>query len=544
MQTSVLDKPNPLINPEWAPIRIRPDEPGWKRTLGDAVIEWAMKNLVHAITGEPWVPLPEHERFLLTYYAIDENGRWVYNQAYMRRARGTGKSPLAAVIAAIELCGPCRFGGWNEDGSPIAIPEPAPLIWIMATSVYQTKPIFEILTSSFSEEAIAEYGLTFGVETVIKSGKNKGRVDVVANNPRGLRGARLSCALVDETSELVDGNRGHDSIKRINGNLRKKPGGTARRVDMSNAFVPGEDSVAERVTEDWSKQMQKWGYSHILLDSLEAHPKLDLGNQAQLREAIRQAAGDATWLDIETLVRAALMPGEGVSEFRREHLNQITSEEDSLIHAHVYDAQAIAAPLEPGDRITLGFDGSLSGDGTAIVAFRLSDRSFHLLHYQEPTKDPDWRVDEEQVDEEFRLFMDRYTVWGAACDVYPFESWVYAWNRDFGETMKVAASTKGPLVRDNRSERKDLTLGCMSLVGEIESGKILFAQNSYGMKTHWLNAKRSENRYGFSFRKETKNSTKRVDIVAACLMAYLIAEKIELANIQEEKPKRARSHSW
>jgi hypothetical protein len=542
--TATLEKPNPLINPEWLPIRTRPDEPGWKRTLGDAVIEWAMENLVHAITGEPWVPLPEHERFLNTYYQIDENGRWVYNQAYMRRARGTAKSPLAAIIAAIELCGPCRFGGWNEDGSPIAIPEPAPLIWIMATSVYQTKPIFEILTGSFSDEAIQKYGLTFGVETVVKSGHNRGRVDVVANNPRGLRGARLSCALIDETSELVDGNSGHASIKRINGNLRKKPGGTARRVDMSNAFVPGEDSVAERVTEDWSKQMQKWGYSHILLDSLEANPKLELTDSAQLREAIKQAAGDATWLDIDTLERAAYMPGEGISEFRREHLNQITSEEDSLIHAHVYDAQAIAAPLEHGDRITLGFDGSLSRDGTALVAFRLSDRSFHLLHYQEPTKDPDWVVDEEQVDEEFRLAMDRYKVWGAACDVHPFESWVYSWNRDFGETMKVSASTKGPLVRDNRSERKDLTLGCMSLVGEIESGKILFTQNAYGMKTHWLNAKRAENRYGFSFRKETKNSTKRVDIVAASLMAYMIAEKIELANIQEDKPKRGRALTW
>ena len=544
MQTSVLDRPNPLINPDWAPIRIRPPEPGWKHTLGDAVIEWAMQNLVHAITGEPWVPLPEHERFLNTYYAIDENGRWVYNQAYMRRARGTGKSPLAAVIAAIELCGPCRFGGWNEDGSPIAIPEPAPLIWIMATTVHQTKPIFEILSGSFSDDAIIEYGLTFGAESVVKAGLHRGRVDIVANNPRGLRGARLSCALVDETSELVDGNSGHASIKRINGNLRKKPGGTARRVDMSNAFVPGEDSVAERVTSDWSKQMSKWGYSHILLDSLEANPKLELTDLTQLREAIKQAAGDATWLDTETLVRAAFVPGEGISEFRREHLNQITSDEDSLIHAHVYDRQAIAAPLEVGDRITLGFDGSLSGDGTALVAFRLSDRSFHVLHYQEPNKDPDWAVDEEQVDEEFRLAMSKYKVWGGACDVHPFESWVYAWNRDFGETMKVKASSKGPLIRDNRSARQELTLGCESLVGEIESEKILFEQNSYVMKTHWLNAKRAENRYGFSFRKETKNSTKRVDIVAACLMAYLVAEKIERENIQEDKPKKGRALSW
>lgn len=534
---------NPLINPEYVPVRTRPDAPGPKRTLGDAVIEWAMTYLVHAVTGEPWVPLPEHEHFIHCLYAIDDQGNWIYNQAYMRRARGTGKSPLAAVICAIELCGPCRFGGWDEDGYPIGVPEPVPQVQIMATSIEQTKPIFDILEASFSDDARAEYGLEFGKEQIVKNGRHRGRLNVIANNPRALRGFRPTFVAVDETSELVDGNKGHESIKRINGNLRKNPGGRARRLDLSNAFVPGEDSVAERLTSDWSKQMEKWGYSHILLDSLEANPNLSLINAVELREAIRQAAGDATWLDIETLARAASIPGEPLAGFRREHLNQITSEEDSLIHAHIFDRQAIAAPLQPDDRVTLGFDGSLSIDGTAIVGFRLSDRSFHLIHYQEPNKDPEWRVDEEQVDEEFRLAMDRYKVWGAACDVHPFESWVHAWNRDFGEAMKVSSSSAGPLIRDNRSERRDLTLGCQSLVGEIESGKIHFFP-SYRIKAHWLNAKRAENRYGFSFRKETKNSTKRVDIVAACLMAYLIAEKIERENIQDTKPRTGRALTW
>lgn len=532
-----------MINPDWKEIRIRPEEPGSKNTIGDQALVWAMKNLVHAVTGDPWVPLPEHERFILTWYEVDHNGDWVYSQGYLRRSRGTAKSPLAAVLAAIELCGPCRFGGWDKDGYPIAVPEPVPWVQIMATTIEQTKPIFDIVANCFPPETMAEYGLEIGKETIIKSGRNRGRLHVIPNNPRSLRGARPTFIAVDETSELVDANQGHQSINRINGNLDKNPGGRARRLDLSNAFVSGEDSVAEKVLYDWSKQTEAWGYSHILFDCLEANPNLRLHIEEELREALRQAGGDATWLSIDRLVRAAQKPGGSVGAFRREHLNQIASDEDSLVSGQTYDRQATAEPLNPGDRITLGFDGSLSGDGTALVAFRLRDRSFHLLHYQEPDNTPDWKVDEEEVDSQFRLAMTKYDVWGAACDLHPFESWVMAWNRDFGDLMKVSSSTTGPLIRDNRSARKDLTLGCESLVGQVESSKVIF-RSSMRMRSHWLNAKRAENSYGFSFRKVTKNSTKRVDIVAACLMSYLIALKLDAANIQEPKPRKGVALTW
>lgn len=525
--------------------RIRPEVPKSKWTLGYDVIEWGMENLVHAVTGDPWVPIAEHEDYILSWYEIDFTGRWRYSHGYMRRARGTAKSPLAGVLACAELAGPVRFGGWDDDGYPISVPEKVPWVQIMATSVEQTRPIFEIVAGSWTDEAIQKYGLVIGKEAIVKTGPNRGRLAVIANSPRTIRGARPTAVFIDETSELVEANQGHESIRRINGNLDKNPGGRARRMDMSNAFVPGEDSVAERVTFDWSEQMSAWGYSHILLDSLEANPALDLTNDAELREAIRQAAGDADWLDVERLVRAAQRPGQAVSVFRREHLNQITSEEDSLVHAHVYDQQATAPPLLLGDRVTLGFDGSLSGDGTALVAYRISDRSFHVVHYQEPgpLDGDEWRVDEEEVDNRYRKAMSDYKVWASACDVHPFESWVLGWNRDFGGKMKIAASTLGPVIRDNRSARRDLTLGCESMVGEIDSGKLMFSMNDFRMRSHWLNARKAENRYGFSFRKVTPNSTKRVDIVAACLMAYLVAQKLEAANIQDP-PRGGTAMSW
>jgi|SRR5882724_1724732 len=518
-------------------IRIRPEPPDDGMTLGWAVYAWMSNNLVHGITGEQLELNDETLEYVLSFYALDEEGMWLYDRAAMRRARGTGKSPLAGNIADAELC--CehvRFGGWDlmdDYGNLGGLPAMAPHIQIVATTLEQTKPIFEISAAAFTNKAIEKYQLDIGIEAIVKKAWPPGRIKRVANNPRGLRGPRPTLTIAEEVSEWVVGNSGHAAMVRIRSNLAKDPTGTARLAEFGNAFVPGEDSHAERTYKAFTSQIEKENVSRILYDSLEADPSLRLNVPEELEEAIRQAAGDSD-LNVRTLVNTALDESITVSQFRREHLNQILSSEDSLISAQLFDAQSQGvAPLGPEDVITLGFDGSLTGDGTAIVAFRLSDRSFHLLHYWEPDPlEPEWRIDETAVDEAFRAEMFRRPVWAAGCDVHPFESWVYAWEREFGQKMKAKASSAGNLIRDNRTDLRALTFSCEALVNEIESGSVWFYA-SYRMREHWGNAKRRLNNHGYSFGKITKNSRQRVDIVAASLMAYIAATALAKTPLTE-----------
>lgn len=528
-------------------IRIMPKLPAENRTLGWQVAEWMIDNLVHGVTGDPLELTDEALDFLLCAYAVDDEGRWLYDRGALRRARGTGKSPIAADMACAELCGPVRFGGWDDDGYPIGVPEPSPWVQIIAITMEQTKPIMDIARASFSDEAIEKYGLAIGIETIVKSnsvdGGGPGRLAAIANNPRALRGPRPTAVFADEVSEWIQSNGGHEAMIRIASNLAKNPGGRARLFEFCNAYEPGLDSHAERTFAAYAKQMETFGFSRILYDTLEADPSLKLTVLEELEEAIRQAAGDAHWLDVRRLINQALDTGTSPTTFRREHLNQILSDDDSLISMPLFDtlAQGVA-PLTQNDAITLGFDGSLSGDGTAIVAFRLEDRSFHLLEYWEPPEkqdpnSPKWRIDEEMVDAHFRAYMERFNVVAAACDVHPFESWVYAWEKDYGQQLQAKASAAGQLIRDNRSDQRGLTYLCESLVNEIESEKIHF-RSTFAMRMHWANAKRRLNRWGFSFGKITKSSTKRVDIVAASLMAY--SASMSLAKDFKPKPKPAK----
>jgi len=527
-----------------AAVRSIPDVvPAPQRTLVYDIISWVDDNLVHHETGDPFQLTREQVRFLARWYELDAEGRFRYDRGAMRRMRGTGKSPFAAVLAAIELCGPCRFGGWDGRGYPIAVPVASPWVQIAATSLEQTKAIMDIAAAIWSEAAIARYGLDIGREQIFKTvGGVRGRLHTVSANPRSLRGARPTFLLADETSEWIKATGGHDMMVRIVGNLAKGPKGTSRMLELSNAYVPGEDSVAERTHNAWQKQTESKKRVSILYDSVEAPADTSLSDPESLEAGILAARGDAFWLDVRSIMARVLDPSVSPSVSRREFLNQITAEEDSLISQQIYGQLMGVDPLKPGDLIAVGFDGSLTRDGTAHIGYRVTDKSFHLLGYWEPDPlEEDWHIDEPMIDEHFRAAMDRYDVVGVGSDVHPFESWVYGWERDFGEKMRVKASSKGAVILDFRKNQEVLVHGLEALLVEMNSGHVRFADNLV-MRQHWQNAKYRQTRYGASFGKETPNSVRRVDIVAACLAAYIVGTKY--LSLPPEPVKSRRVIAW
>jgi hypothetical protein len=74
-------------------------------------------------------------------------------------------------------------------------------------------------------------------------------MQAVTSSPTTLEGARASFVLLNETHHWAANNDGHDMADVIERNATKSPGGTARTVRITNAYEPGEDSVAERDRE-------------------------------------------------------------------------------------------------------------------------------------------------------------------------------------------------------------------------------------------------------------------------------------------------------
>ena len=88
-------------------VTMPPDLP--ELTLGYQVVKWIEDNLRQPNgprAGKRVQLLPSQVEYFLHLYAVDDNLQWVYNRAVRRRAKGTGKSPAAAMQALVELLGP------------------------------------------------------------------------------------------------------------------------------------------------------------------------------------------------------------------------------------------------------------------------------------------------------------------------------------------------------------------------------------------------------------------------------------------------------
>ncbi|MGA5019259.1 terminase [Streptomyces griseoincarnatus] len=306
----------------------------------------------------------------------------------------------------------------------------------------------------------------------------------------------------------------------IDGNATKKD---SRYLAITNAYLPGEDSVAERMREAFEKILEgRAADIGFMYDSIEAHPATPLTPEA-IRIVLPKIRGDAVWLRVETILQSILDTTIAPSRSRRMWLNQIVASEDALFGPAEWDVlRNDGLELKPGDEIVMGFDGGLRDDSTALIGLRVSDSyAFVLGLWEKPDgpKGKDWEVPREQVDsavhDAFRIF----SVQGMYADVALWESYISEWSATYGEGLAVKAPGKDAIGWDMRTSLKASTLANERLMRSIFDRKIRH-DGDRKLRRHVLNARRRTNNYGVSFGKESRESPKKVDAYAALMLAH------------------------
>lgn len=516
--------------------------PDDRRTLGWEILKWAHKYIRQPDgpnAGEPFKFTREQVLFLLWFYAVDDNGKFIYTSAVLRRSKGWGKSPFMAALAIIEVIGPCRFGGWGADGTPRAVPVPLPNVQLAAVSLEQvTRNLWSVVLAMLAESpAVEDYGLDVG-KTRIYVGTGGGLMAPVSSGSRSLEGPRATFVVMDETQHWVEGNGGHDLAEVIRRNLGKSRDGSARSIEGTNAHAPGEDSVAERSYEAMlAIGAGRTKTAGLLYDSVQAPPGTDLADEESLRNGLRVAYGDATWLDEDRLIAEIWDPRTPTDRSRRFYLNEIVAASDSWASPQDVDACTDPGAMPAlGTTIALGFDGSKNDDSTSLVGATIDgDVVFEIRTWSKPEgpQGEGWEVNREQVDDMVAWAFAHYDVTAFFADVHPWESYVDKWAEQYGQDLPVKATARHPIGFDMRSRKKDATLAAESFLAELEEHKLILvdAQEPH-LTAHLKNAKRWPNNWGVSFGKESRESPRKVDagwsaVLARAARAHAIAKGVD-----------------
>jgi hypothetical protein len=536
------------------------------RSLGPGLIAWAewrtdKPGLTHYLTGDPWRFTTGQRRFLHLWYAYDENGRFLYRSAVKRGAKGTGKDPFGGAMCNLELLGPSQLRRNPETGEWEGVQHKLPLVQIASNSEAQSKDMLRIANAMLGREAREHYGVDAGETRTIVAGG--GRAEVLTSSEKSSEGDPATFIALNESHHMTSSSGGHAIAEVARRNVAKSPAWIqARLCEFTNAHVQGMDSVAERSFTAWQAQLADERLKQdILYDSIEADPRTDISDPEDLMEGLRQAYSDAEWADLPRLRDEAMDTRTSAGDTVRFYLNGLGTAEDAWVDPNNFDGGARQDfVVEPREAIAMFLDCSKSDDSTAFMGCRLSDGfNFVLGVWQKPHGDrgKGWLAPRAEVDAKVREAMGLYRVQWFGVDPSPAEDdeteanyWmplIDQWHRDFKGILPNWATPGAPgatghsVLYDMRrsarggAERVKTTTEMAEMIAtRVDEEHDLIHDGDPRLRVHVHNARRRPNAFGIGIGKETRSSSKKIDLAFAMVGAN-VGRRVALNSGKSDK---------
>lgn len=516
------------------------------RTLGIGAVEWMRGNLIQPDgprAGKPFVPSPDQIDFLLWFYALDDQARWLFNLGVRRLSKGKGKSPFAAALALTEFLGPVRLDRFDDRvlGGAVGRPVAMPLVQIVAAAESQTKNTMRYVRAFCPKGGplAKRYGIDVGKTQFYKL--PEGTLEVITSSFTAAEGAQSTFAVGDEPEHWTPTNQGDELNATILDNLTKTGG---RMVHTCNAWKPGIGSVAEETWEDWVAQEEGRSRAdqRILYDARVAPPDTDMADRESLMAALEHCYDGSPWVDLENILQRIWRKSAKPDDSKRKYLNWPTAPEDAWLDEKAWGRlAATAVTIEPEDEVVAFFDGSKTRDATAIVCCRISDGHVFVPRTRDgrwavwepnPSHDSDDAIDVSDVDLAVSEMFDQHNVVGFFADVQEWESFVKIdWPARFASQLKLMAVPTGKdpqhIAWDMRSHTFDFTRAVELVEAEINDGQFTHDGNPI-LARHVANMRRRPNRYGISVGKESPSSAKKID-AGVCMVGARMVRRLYMA---------------
>ena len=438
--------------------------PANQPTLGPLAVAWIeahCKVTDGFMRGDPFVMSGWQLECAFNHYrvrskaALGDGGFSGSQQFRFRRSlfvgpQKTGKSPMGSAIVTFEAVGPCLFSGWArggelyrcEDhgcgcgfeweylpGEPMGMPRPTSFIQLLATAEDQTDNVYRPLQDMIRLGPLQEQmKVTDGFIRL----PNAGRIDPITAAPNSKLGNPINFALADE-SGIYTGKL----VKVWRTMRRGLAGMSGRSIEITNPWDPMDNSAAQQTYE-----------THA--DDVFIYYRKPPGNLrfevARDRRKILELVYDGSpWVDLDA-VEAEIKEGmvQDPAEMKRFFGNMLVQGLGSYMQEDLWDDQTVSSVVADGVQICLGFDGSRSGDWTAIRAETLDGYRFTPRYgpdsrpsWWDPKDWPNGRIPRGEVDACVAELMDRFEVGRFYVDPRHWETQADHWASLYGEDVVV-----------------------------------------------------------------------------------------------------------
>ena len=196
------------------------------------------------------------------------------------------------------------------------------------------------------------------------------------------------------------------------------------------------------------------------------------------------------------------------SEFRTKRLNQWVSTSETWLPAGTFEGCEIDRQVAAGESVVLAFDGSFNGDCTAIVGVTVEEvpHVFVVDMWEKPDNaGADWQVPVVEVEDAIRAACARWQVEEIACDPY-------RWAR----TFQVLEDEGLPVVVFPQSAAR--MTPATARFSEAILNQTLTHDGDPRLVRHVANATLRTDQRGSRLAKESRNSTRRIDLAVASVM--------------------------
>lgn len=359
----------------------------------------------------------------------------------------------------------------------------------------------------------------------------KGKIQFVTANATSREGNRPVHVVLDQTETWLANNGGVKLAATVRRNLGKTGGSS---IESPNAFVPGEESVAEVSANFYRSIIEgKARDDGLLYDHREWPPETDMLDRDSMLAGLALAYGESAeinggWVDLDRIVAEIWDPATDPQSARRYYGNAITHAADSWLSQPEW--AAIADPLQvvaDNETITLGFDGSrhrtdVVTDATALVGCRVSDgHIFPIAVWEQPDNVRDWWAPTAEIDATVRDAFRRYNVAAMYADpAADWRSFVAGWEADFNDQLQVKVSANHPIEWWMGGQNLSKTVRATAQFHSAVVHKEMSHDGSSAMTRHVLNARRRESRVGLVIAKDFPESPRKIDAAIAGILAW------------------------